>query len=135
MVRGRVAGAPTPDIWALRSSSHPYGPALQALLRPGGLPISAWGPPVGVPPHPLRARATVYGPALQVPPKSPPGGVVRIGAVGAITGLGALPINGLGASLGVPPNPLRARPTVYAPALQPPAAMVTGPPYSHSLRR
>eukprot|EP00661_Eupelagonemidae_sp_cell13_P007650 gene7650-biopygen4571 len=54
---------------------------------------------------PLRARPTVYAPALQVLPPTPAGGVL------------------CGSS-----NP-------YGPALQPPAAMFTGPPYSHSLRR
>eukprot|EP00661_Eupelagonemidae_sp_cell13_P025614 gene25614-biopygen4510 len=70
---------------------HTYGAVPQFLgplrARATGA-ISAWGPPNyalkgsrGVPPHPLRARPTVYAPALQGyygpggPPHYRPGGL------------------------------------------------------------
>eukprot|EP00661_Eupelagonemidae_sp_cell13_P009200 gene9200-biopygen18190 len=90
MVRGRIAGAPTPDMYrktrgrrlqagcgAVRlgpqpqtygvavRSSHPYEPALQFRGYVAGAPTpDMYGRSAF--PRPLRARSTGYAPALQV---------------------------------------------------------------------
>eukprot|EP00661_Eupelagonemidae_sp_cell13_P024102 gene24102-biopygen16393 len=106
--RGRCAVPRTPTSPLYSFGAVLLGPQPQTYKR------GRWSSPPGVgsrcavPRTPTRPRYRY--------PLTPKGGRCMAGA--AITGLGALPIYGLGASRGFPPHPLRARAIVYGPALQ-----------------
>eukprot|EP00661_Eupelagonemidae_sp_cell13_P022079 gene22079-biopygen17694 len=114
MVRGRIAGAPTPDI------CRKIG--VVASRRSAGTPLYSR----------VRARATVYGPALQVRGRT-------AGAPTPDIWAGPCVASRRRGRWAVPPTPtsplyrLRARPTGYAPALQGGAVCGSGP-YSSPTR-